>query len=152
MKHLPKGLVAGGLLCLIATPLAYASETHTVTLAFETDQLDFDSGVVSSDALDQSSTSGTSDILVAYNATRANKAVMVLTPAEGGTMAFLENTGLNDVSADTLSGMAFTSETEDRAVTVFDTVVVQTDTGAYYKLGNLSEADDSVTFDYQLVE
>lgn len=144
-------LPALSLLACIAVSLAQAAETYTVTLAFEVDGLDLDSGSVVS-ASSQALVPGASDIKIAYNAQRTVAAVVMASGAEGVELAFLPDTGMNAVSSATLANLSFSPEAEDRPFTVFDTVVVKTETGAYYKLGNVSEQAAAVTFDYQRIE
>lgn len=143
-------IVTLGLLACVAVPLVQAGETYSVTLAFETDGLDLDSGAVVSEP-DLATESGASDIRIAYNALRPVAAV-VMSAGEGVELAFLPNTGMNTVSSADLASLAFSPQAPDIPFTVFDTVVVKTDAGAYYALGNVSEQADGVTFDYQLIE
>ncbi len=142
--------VALGFMACATVPLAQAGETYSVTLAFETDGLDLDSGALTS-TLEPAGEPDASDIRIAYNALRPVAAVVV--PAgEGVEMAFLPNTGMNAVSSASLADLAFSPQAPDIPFTVFDTVVVRTDMGAHYKLGNVSEQTETVSFDYQLIE
>jgi hypothetical protein len=139
-----------GFMACAAVPLAQAGETYSVTLAFEADGLDLDSGALTS-ALEPSGEPDTSDIRIAYNALRPVAAV-VMPAGEGVELAFLSNTGMNAVSSASLADLSFSAQAPDIPFTVFDTVVVKTDSGAYYKLGNASEQAETLTFDYQLIE
>lgn len=139
------------LLACLAIPLAQASELYTATLAFEVDGLDLDSGAVVSEP-GTATESSASDIRIAYNAQRTVAAVVMAAGAEGVELAFLADTGMNEVSLDTVPGLYFSPDGKDVPFTVFDTVVVKTDSGAYYALGNATEAVDGVSFDYQRID
>lgn len=151
MKSLLRFFAAAGLLWLSAVLPLQAGETHTVTLAFELDGLDLDTGTLVP-ALEPASDPVGSDIRIGYNADRPVAAVVLSSGLEGVELAFLADTGMHEVSLDTVAGLAFSPEGDDQPFTAFDTVVVKTDAGAYYTLGNVTETAGAVSFDYRRID
>ena len=73
-------------------------------------------------------------------------------PDAGVQVATLSGTAYADVTVADVGGLTFTSELVDQPCAPGDTVVVLTDQGDYYKIGNVTEADEGVTFDYAKLE
>ncbi len=72
--------------------------------------------------------------------------------AEGVTMAFLDAVSFAGVSAADVAGLSFFAEPLDVPLDPNDTVVLRTDTGAVFKIGNAVESGVSVTFDYEQLQ
>ncbi|WP_341939688.1 hypothetical protein [Marinimicrobium sp. C2-29] len=131
---------------LLASPLV-ASEAVTVTLAFETQVLDLDTGSVQ--PLDPAAPLDPegADLLVAYHADRSPHAVAVLAD-ESAELAFLSGVSFDSVTAEDIATLSFTATAPDRSLTGSDTLVVRTDTGAVFKLGQALEQATAVELTY----
>jgi len=139
-------LINGALLSTVLASSAFAEGVALGTLAFEIEGLDLDTDTVISD-LSPIDTAG-ADIKIAYNALRSTAAVVFPTGTEGIELAFVANVGFDGITAESLTSLTFQAEPVDLPFTASDTVVVKTDAGAFYKLGNAIESSDSVTFNY----
>ena len=134
------------LMIVFAPALVQGTDVFNATLAFEAEALDLDTGTVIDTALVDEA-DGT-DIRIAYNALRLDAAVVVPGATEGVELAFVKGVPFGSVTTDSLAGLVFSPYGVDEPFSPFDTVVVRTDTGAVFKLGNASESDTEVTFDY----
>ena len=134
------------LLATLFSPVAQSSDVFTATLTFETEGIDLDTGaVMESDMPDEAD--GT-DIRIAYNALRSTGAVVMVGATEGIELAFVSNIAFDGVTAESVAGLTFSPEPVDAPFSANDTVVVRTNTGAVFKLGNASESGMGVTFNY----
>ena len=122
-----------------------AGEVEWVTLAFHSEALDLDTGVVGESVLPSAADGG--DVQMAYNALRPIKAVVV-PAATGVELALCEGVTFDGVTADLLAELVFTAEPADVPFRADVTVVVRTDAGGLFKIGNASETDSAVTFNY----
>ena len=129
-----------------ADSAAIGSAILMATLAFETEGLDLDTGTV--EASDIPGTTNGTDIRVAYNALRSPGAVVVPGNTQGIELAFVSGVAFDGVTAASVTDLTFSTEPVDAPFSANDTVVVRTDTGVLFKLGNASESDNSVTFNY----
>ena len=68
--------------------------------------------------------------------------------AEGVELAYLPSVAFDGVTAESVAYLTFTPNPLDEPFSPGDTVVVLTTAGAVFKLGNASESDTGVTFDY----
>ena len=138
---------AVSLTALLAATAAQSGEVLTTTLAFENEGLDLDAGmVIAADMPDEAD--GTADIRIAYNALRSPGAVVVPGATQGIELAFVAGVGFDGVTTESVATLTFSAEPVDAPFSANDTVVVRTDTGAVFKLGNASESDTGVTFNY----
>ena len=137
-----------GVICLAWPVQALALDA---TLGFETQALDLDTGVVTEQIPGLLDGTDGVDIRMAYHADRIPHAVIV-TAGEGVTMAVMSNTNYGIVTAADVAGLIFLAEAADQPLESTDTVVVITDTGATFKLGNAVEDDAGVTFSYELLQ
>ncbi|MDX1405512.1 MAG: hypothetical protein R3192_13280 [Woeseiaceae bacterium] len=113
----------------------------------ESDGIDLDTGSVSQTMqVDPAATAGV-DVHIAYNADRTPHAVVV--PAHSDVeLAFVAGTGFDGVSSSDIPLLTFSKEAPDLPFSANDCVVVRTDQGAYFKLGNATETGLSITFNY----
>ena len=132
-------LIAAGSMCA-----AQANEVTTVTMGFESQLLDLETGAVvdSSDLVDPSD----ADLRLAYNALRPTKAVVI--PEKGTEIVLFDGLSFDGVSSELLADLLFSPEPVDVPFGADVTVVVRTAGGAVYKLGNASESTSGVTFNY----
>jgi hypothetical protein len=136
------------IICLTWTTQVLAD---SATLEFETQVLDLDTGTVTEQTPDlRSSTEGV-DILIGYHADRTPHAV-VITAGEGVTFAVMNGVSYDSVTAGDVAGLGFSAEIIDHSIEATDTVVVKTDEGAVFKLGNTVEDDTAATFSYELLQ
>ncbi len=118
----------------------------SATLEFSGQGLDLDTGAV----VDAGPIAGPAgaDILIGYNADVVPHSVAI--PGGAGVeMSFLDNTPFANVTAASVSGLTFTSNATDLPLELNDTVVIRTDTGALFKVGNAVEDGVSVTVSYE---
>jgi hypothetical protein len=73
---------------------------------------------------------------------------MVPGETEGVELSYLWGVAFDAVTVETVGGLTFSHETIDEPFAAGDTIVVRTDSGAVFKLGNATESDAGVTFDY----
>jgi len=144
------GLMFSSVLILSLT-FYQADATELVIIDIETQALNLDDGVVSDGAGDPAAESTGADVLFAYHADRTPHAVAY--PAEEGVeISFVDNISFDGVSAAELEGLSFSTEPPDLPLEAGDTVVIRTDTGAVYKLGNATESNTKVTVNYELIQ
>ncbi len=144
-KFLHVGLVA--VVCAVF-PWLQAMAATSITMEFESQALDLDTGTVSDTfGVDVPQPTG-ADVKFGYHADRVPHCVVV-PAAEGITMAFLDAVSFSSVSAADVAGLSFFAEPLDVPLDSNDTVVLRTDTGAVFKIGNATESGFSVTFDYE---
>lgn len=139
------------LACLVifSPALVQGAETFTETLAYETQGLDLDSGTVIGAALPGGEEA---DIRFAYNASRSPSAVIIPEPIEGVELAYLWDVVFDGVTAESAAGLTFSADAVDISLVAADTILVRTDTGTVFKLGNAIESETGVTFDYSELE
>ena len=132
-------LIAANSICV-----AQANEVTTVTMGFESQLLDLETGAVvdSSDLVDPSD----ADLRLAYNALRPTKAVVI--PEKGTEIVLFDGLSFDGVSSELLADLLFSPDPVDVPFGADVTVVVRTAGGAVYKLGNASESTSGVTFNF----
>lgn len=139
--HLFAGLVGGMAFSSTAVAAAF------ITMNMETQALDLDSGTVQEVLTASTTQLSVADIRLAYNADRVPHAVVVPN-GEKVQMAFVANVGFDGVWASDLAGLTFSSAPIDLPFTANDCVVILTDRGTYFRLGNAVESGMSITFHY----
>ena len=127
-----------------------AQDVSMATLGFEHDRLDLDTGAVV--ALDIPGDGIGADIRIAYNALRTPSAVVMSAVPDGVDMAFLSGIPFDGVSVETAKGIVFATDPVDVPFGAHDTVLVRTDTGALFKIGNASESATGVTLNYSALQ
>jgi hypothetical protein len=138
-----------------ASQSALANPIIPVTLEFESEGLDLDTGTVVpiepwtlvADPADPQP-----DLVLACNAERAARAVVFHNRMNEVEIAFLDGVPFNLVDSTDLAGLSFTAAVIDEPFETGDSVVLRTDTGAHYLLGNPLEDAAGVTFDTQLLD
>jgi hypothetical protein len=129
---------------LLSSQPAVAIES--VVLNIDSQALDLDSGTIVERSPAGDGGAG-SDIKLAYNADRSVHAVVF--PASAGVeLAVVPGVAFDGVSSDDVAGLVFSSEPVDVPFSADNCVVIRTDLGAVYKLGNAVESGASVTFNY----
>lgn len=131
-------------ICIVSTSII---ASDFVTLEVEAQVLDLDTGAVSDVGPENPSPPTGGDIKFAYNANRSPHAVVF--PASSGVeLAFVANVSFDGVTAADVPSLSFSSEPNDLPFSSTDCVVVRTDQGAVFKIGNSVESGSSVTFNY----
>ncbi len=118
------------------------------TLEFEFQGLDLDTGTVVETTRNQVIEPNVADFFISYNADIIPHAVLILAE-EHVEMAFLHNSGFDSVTADSIIGLTFTADVVDQPLGQNDTIVLRTDTGSIFKLGNAIEDETTVTIIYE---
>lgn len=135
-------------IALTGAMLSCQAMAASETLEFETQGLDLDSGTVVEATPGQVVEENQVDFFISYNADVVPHAILI--PAtEHVEMAFLSGVAFPDVTVDSISGLTFTADTVDEPLGQYDTVILRTDTGLVFKLGNAVESETSVTVSYE---
>ena len=135
-------------IALIVVTLSGQAMAASETLEFETQGLDLDTGAVVEVTPGQMVEANQADFFISYNADVVPHAVLI--PAtEHVEMAFLSDVAFSDVTVDSISGLTFTADIVDEPLGQNDTVILRTDTGSVFKLGNAVEGEASVTVSYE---
>jgi hypothetical protein len=127
------------------------SLADSAILDFETQVLDLDTGTVTEQIPGLFDDTEGADVLIGYHADRIPHAV-VMTAGEGVTLAIITGVSYNSVIAADVAGLSFSAEVIDQPLEATDTVVVKTDAGATFKLGNAVEDEVGVTFSYEQLQ
>ncbi len=144
-----------GAVCVTVLVWAAATaeaETVQAVMEMEVQALDLDSGTVSEAILPDSLEPAGADLRFAYNADRTPHVVAVSSLHEGVELAVLDDIPYDAVSAADVAGLSFSASPPDLPLEPHDTVVVRTDTGAVFKIGNAVESGPSVSFNYERLE
>jgi len=126
---------------------APAMAAEIVTMEVESQVLDLDSGTVVDALTDDLMTPTGADVQLAYNADRTPH-VVVFPVGEGVELAFVASVGFDGISSSDVSNLAFSTEPTDLPFSANDCVVIRTDQGLVFKLGNATESGMSITFNY----
>ena len=141
--HTP--IILLGYALMVSAP---AMAAEIITMEVESQVLDLDAGTIA-DALTEDLTAPTgADVQLAYNADRTPHAV-VFPVGEGVELAFVASVGFDGISASDVANLAFSTEPIDLPFSANDCVVIRTDQGAVFKLGNATESGMSITFNYE---
>jgi hypothetical protein len=141
--HTP--IILLGYALMVSTP---ATAAEIITMEVESEVLDLDAGTVV-DALTEDLTTPTgADLQLAYNADLTPHAV-VFPVGEGVELAFVASVGFDGISSSDVSNLAFSTEPIDLPFSANDCVVIRTDQGMVFKLGNAIESGMSITFNYE---
>ncbi len=127
---------------------APAMAAEIITMEVESQVLDLDAGTVA-DALTEDLTAPTgADVQLAYNADRTPHAA-VFPVGNGVELAFVAGVGFDGVSSSDVPNLAFFTEPIDLPFSANDCVVIRTDQGTVFKLGNATENGTSITFNFE---
>ncbi len=133
-----------GFALMVSVP-AIAAEI--ATLEVEIQALDLDAGTVLDPSPEDVIAPAGADIELAYNADRSPHAV-VFPVGEGVEVSFVAGVGFDGVSSADISKLVFSNEPTDLPFSPEHCVVIRTDQGAVFKIGNAVETGLSVTFNY----
>ena len=131
--------------CVLFAPVP-AMATETVTMDMASQAIDLDSGAVT-EATSTVPASG-ADVKLAYNADRAPHAV-VFPVGQQVEIAFVAGVGYDGLTPPDIATLTFSAEPVDLPFSANDCIVVRTDQGTFFKLGNAAESGLSITFNYE---
>lgn len=138
-------VVFGGTWMITGTPVM---AVELVIMEAESQVLDLDTGnVIETSPVEDPTAPAGGDFKLAYNADRSPHAVVFPT-GDGVELAFVADVGFDGVSAADIPNLAFSSEPTDLPFSASDCVVIRTDQGALFRLGNALENGTSITFNY----
>lgn len=144
MKTIPKGSI--GIVYLALSMFGLPSmAAEVISIEVESQVLDLDTGTVTN--REYLTIPPGADVKLAYNADRTPHAV-AFPATEGVEMAFVANVGFDGVSSADIPGIVFSSEPTDIPFSPDHCIVIRTDQGAIYKIGNAVETGSLVTFNY----
>jgi len=158
LKKLTRALtLLFGLIVLAIPAIVRANGIVSVTLAFEVEGVDLDTNTVAGSpgvgrVEDLFLERPDLDLKIAYHGDRSPHAVVIQNQQAGLEIDILDGTPFNLVGASILPDLSFASELVDHPFGTDDTVVIRTDAGHHYKLGNPIEDQTGVTFDYERLD
>jgi hypothetical protein len=147
-------LFAAGVLLTAQPASAKSLPVTPFTLVYEREGLDLDTGMivpVEPDGVVSDPSSPQPDFVVTYNAERPTCAVISQNQQNNVEIAFLDNVAFNLVDPSDLAGLNFSTGLIDEPFETRDSIVLRTDTGVHYLLGNPIEEATRVTFDSQVL-
>ena len=136
---------------LLAVALVVSAPTmaaEIITVETESQVLDLDAGTIVGALTEDPTVPTGADVKLAYNDDRTPHAV-VIPVGEGVEIAFAAGVGFDGISSSDLGSLAFSAEPSDLPFSADDCVVVRTDQGTFFKLGNATESGLSITFNYE---
>jgi hypothetical protein len=139
------------LLAMVMISGPAAAEMATVSLDFEVQALDLDTGLIVERATGDPASLQEADVSMAYNADRTPHAV-VFTLGVRAEIAVMAGVVFDWVFASDIGSLEFCIEPPDVPFEATDTVVIRTTAGSVFKLGNASETEEWVTFDYERLQ
>ena len=113
--------------------------------------MNLEDGGVSDRLVDPTTGLSGADVVFANHADRARHAVVVQAE-EGVEIAFIDHVNFDDLSGTDVDKLIITLEPLDLPLDAGDTVVVRTDTGAVYNIGNAVESATSVAISYERIQ
>lgn len=141
--HLP--IILLGYALTVSAP---AMAAEIITMEVESQVLNLDAGTLADALTEDLTTPAGADVQLAYNADRTPHAV-VFPVGEGVELAFVAGVGFDGVSSADVASLAFSTEPIDLPFSADDCVVIRTDQGMVFKLGNATESGMSITFNYE---
>lgn len=123
----------------------------SATINFEMDLFDFESNsiVCHMNSLPDCDTENTLwDFKFAFNANFDPHAVLFQNDFTGTEIAFLDETSLVDAAGTDLTNVDFTTSVIDMSFESDDTILIMTADGNVFAIGNATETELSVSFDY----
>ena len=131
----------------LLVPVTAGAASWFATLQAETDVLDLETQTVAeNDVL--SPDSDTADMRLAYNADRSNPFVVFQNQMTGILIAFADGAAFGSVDLAMAQGMTFTEGVIDTPLDSDDTVVLKTQAGSLFKIGNpVDNGDGTVTLE-----
>ncbi len=141
--HLP--IILLGYAFMVSAP---AMAAEIITMEVESQVLNLDAGTLADALTEDLTTPAGADVQLAYNADRMPHAV-IFPVGEGVELAFIASVGFDGISSSDVSNLAFSTEPIDLPFSANDCVVIRTDQGTFFKLGNATESGMSITFNYE---
>lgn len=131
----------------LLVPVTAGAASWFATLQTETDVLDLETQTVAENDL-LSLDSDTADMHLAYNADRSNPFVVFQNQMTGILIAFADGAAFGSVDLAMAQGLTFTEGVIDTPLDSDDTVVLKTQGGKLFKIGNpVDNGDGTVTLE-----
>ena len=146
-KTFRAGVLLGIFALASLVPVTAGAASWFATLQTETDVLDLETQTVAeNDVL--SPDSDTADMRLAYNADRSNPFVVFQNQMTGILIAFADGAAFGSVDLAMAQGLTFTESVIDTPLDSDETVVLKTQVGNLFKIGNpVDNGDGTVTLE-----
>ena len=129
-----------------------SGDVSSYTLDFEAEYVDLDGGTTEHVDFGSFPENDGWDVMVAYNAGGTVHSVLFQNQSDGREIAHLTGASFDAVSAADAASASFTTSLIDASFDTDRVVLIRTDLGAVYKLGNPDEDDQGLTFDAALLD
>ena len=151
-RQIGRAVAWATILAFSAAPLSQALAAGVAVIDVEIQVFDLDSAAVLDSTPGMLETPAGGDVRFAYNPDRIIH-IVAFPAAEGVELAFVDEVAFEAVSAANVAGLTFSSVPIDLPLEASDTVVLRTDTGAIFKIGNAVENSLAVvTFNYERIQ
>lgn len=151
-RQIGRAVAWATILAFSAAPLSQALAAGVAVIDVEIQVFDLDSAAVLDSTPGMLETPAGGDVRFAYNPDRIIH-IVALPAGEGVELAFVDAVAFDAVSAADVAGLTFSSVPIDLPLEAGDTVVLRTDTGAIFKIGNAVENSLAVvTFNYERIQ
>jgi len=139
------------LLLSVFVPITATAEATTQTLTFEDECMDLDTGIVENSCQDPSSDEPSWDVLVAHNTDRSVHSAIFPNARSNVEISHLVNKTFEQVTVDDIASASFMKDAIDEPFDTTLVILIRTDLGAVYKLGNATEDENGLNFDYEIL-
>jgi hypothetical protein len=147
-KTFRAGVLLGIFAMVSLVPVTAGAASWFATLQAETDVLDLETQTVAENDVLSPDDSDTADMHLAYNADRSNPFVVFQNQVTGILIAFADGAAFGSVDFATAEGLTFTDGVIDTPLDSDDTVVLKTQEGKLFKIGNpVDNGDGTVTLE-----
>lgn len=151
-RQIGRAVAWATILAFSGAPLSQVLAASVAVIDVEVQVFDLDSGAVLDSTPGMLETPTGGDVRFAYNPDRIIH-IVALPAGEGVELAFVDEVAFDAVSAANVAGLTFSSVPIDLPLEASDTVVLRTDTGAIFKIGNAVENSLAVvTFNYERIQ
>ncbi len=151
-RQIGRAVTWAAILVFSGAPLSQALAAGVAAIDVEVQVFDLDSASVLDSTSGMLETSAGADVRFAYNPDRTIH-IVAFPAGEGVELAFVDEVAFDAVSAANVAGLTFSSAPTDLPLEASDTVVLRTDTGAIFKIGNAVENSLAVvTFNYERIQ
>ena len=151
-RQIGRAVAWATILAFSGAPLSQALAAGVAVIDVEVQVFDLDSAAVLDSTPGMLETPAGGDVRFAYNPDRIIH-IVAFPAGEGVELAFVDEVAFDAVSAANVAGLTFSSVPIDLPLEASDTVVLRTDTGAIFKIGNAVENSLAVvTFNYERIQ
>lgn len=148
-------VAAGETADVILSVVCRFGEPTEYTLRFEREQLDLDTGEITDCSralgLDPCASTPGPDLYAVYNSLRTVHAVVAQNQSTGVEIAHLPGVTLDELTEEDVAGATFTTDIVGDSFDAGRVILIRTDTGSTYALGNPVEDDAASTLTFEAV-